>query len=249
MPLIKLLVDGGAMKPGPTVGQQLGPIGINIGEVISKVNQATSEFKGMKVPVVLDINPKTKEFEVEVSSPPTSELLKKEFNIEKGAGDHKKETIANAAIEEIIKVTKVKAPKMLAKDFKSALKSIVGSCATIGILVENKNALELNKDIEKGDFDKEIEEQKTEVSPEKKTKLKKFFDSMIKKQEEAKEAEEAAAKEAEEAKAAEEAAAAAEGEEGATTAEEGEEGAEGATAEGEEGEKPAEEAKPEPKKE
>ena len=46
--IIKLLVDGGAMSPGPAVGQQLGPLGINIGEVISKVNEATSGFKGTR---------------------------------------------------------------------------------------------------------------------------------------------------------------------------------------------------------
>src|SRR5210317_1427605 len=104
MPIIKLLVDGGDMKPGPAVGQQLGPLGINIGDVISKVNDATSEFKGMKVPAILDIDPKTKDIKVEVSSPPASELIKKEVGIEKGSGDHKKEKVANAAIEEIIKV-------------------------------------------------------------------------------------------------------------------------------------------------
>jgi ribosomal protein L11 len=33
---IKLLVDGGAMKPGPTLAQKLGPLGLNINEVIKK---------------------------------------------------------------------------------------------------------------------------------------------------------------------------------------------------------------------
>ena len=60
MPKIKLIVDGGAMKPGPAVAQQLGPMGINLGKVISDVNAATAGFKGVKVPVELDVNPKTK---------------------------------------------------------------------------------------------------------------------------------------------------------------------------------------------
>ena len=42
---IKLIVDGGAMKPGPAVAQQLGPMGINLGKVIEDVNKETSEFK------------------------------------------------------------------------------------------------------------------------------------------------------------------------------------------------------------
>ena len=32
---IKLLIEGGDMKPGPAIAQQLGPLGVNIGKVIS----------------------------------------------------------------------------------------------------------------------------------------------------------------------------------------------------------------------
>lgn len=195
--IIKLLVDGGEMKPGPIIGQKLGPLGINIGDVMNKVNEATHQFKGTKVPVALDVDPKTKSFKLEISSPPTSELLKKEMGIEKGSGDHKKDKKANASIEEVIKIAKIKYPNMLAKDFKSAVKSVVGSCASLGILVENKSAIALEKDIESGIFDLEIKQQKTEVSHEKKAKLKEFFDNILKEQEAAKKAEEASKAEAE----------------------------------------------------
>ena len=70
------------MKPGPVIAQQLGPMGVNMGKVISEVNVATKEFKGMKVPVELNIDEKTKEFTVKTTSPPTSELLKKELGVE-----------------------------------------------------------------------------------------------------------------------------------------------------------------------
>lgn len=197
---IKLLVDGGEMKPGPIVGQQLGPVGINIGEVISKVNQVTSEFKGMKVPIVLDINSKTKAFKIEVNSPPASELLKKEIGVEKGSGDHKKQSAGNASIEQVIKVAKIKYPNMLSKDFKSAVKSIAGSCMSAGILVENKKAVQVQELIDQGEFDKEIKEKKTITSPEKLASLKSFFEDLHKKQEAAIKAEEEAEKAAEEAK-------------------------------------------------
>ena len=226
------------MKPGPAVGQQLGPIGINIGDVISKVNESTSGFKGMKVPVVLDIDPKTKEFKVEVSSPPASELIKKELAIEKAAGDHKKETAANASIEQIIKVAKTKHPNMLARDFKSAVKSIIGSCISLGIIVESKPGRDIQQEIDKGTYDTEINEERTETSPEKAKKLKAFFDSLHKKQEAEKAAEEAAKAEAEAEKAK-----AAEGAEGAEGEEAPAEGAEGeeAPAEGAEDKEKTEE--------
>jgi large subunit ribosomal protein L11 len=195
--IIKLLVEGGEMKPGPIVGQKLGPIGINIGQVISEVNKATQEFKGTKVPVSLDIDPKTKKFKVEVSSPPTSELLKKELGLETGSGDHKKNKIGNISIETIIKVAKVKHGNMLAREFKSAVKSVIGSAVSLGILVENKGK-DLIEDIDSGKYDSEIKSQKTDTSNDKKEKLKTHFEKVLKDQEAMKKAEEAA-KAAEEA--------------------------------------------------
>ena len=62
---VKLIVDGGKMAPGPAVSQQLGPMGINLGKVISDVNEATKGFVGMKVPVELDVDTKTKNFAVD----------------------------------------------------------------------------------------------------------------------------------------------------------------------------------------
>jgi large subunit ribosomal protein L11 len=195
---IKLLIEGGDMKPGPAVAQQLGPMGVNMGKVISEVNEATKEFKGMKVPVELDIDEKTKEFTVHTSSPPTSELLKKELNLEKGSGKISETKVGNLAIEDIIKVAKVKLPNMLERDLRAAVKSVLGTCASIGILVENENANDLIQKIETGKFEQEISEGKTEVTTEKREILRRQFEN-IKSAQEAKAAEEAeASKEAEE---------------------------------------------------
>ena len=183
------------MTPGPAIAQQLGPMGINIGKVISDVNKATMDFKGMKVPVELDVNEKTKNFVVRTSSPPTSELLKKELKLEKGTADHKKSMMGNASIEDIIKVTKIKFPNMLQKEFISAVKSVLGTCRSIGIFVENKNPNELIKEIEI--FKKEILAQSTETSAEKRKELDDFFAQILKQQEAVKKAEEVAAAEKE----------------------------------------------------
>ena len=198
---IKLLIDGGSMKPGPAIAQQLGPLGINMGKVISDVNSATSNFNGMKVPVELNINEKTKSFTIKTFSPPTSELLKKELNLEKGTADHKKVKMGNASIEDVIKVTKIKFPDMLQKEFKSAVKSVLGTCKSIGILVENQEANDISKDVESGKFDSEIKSQKIETSPEKRKELNDYFDSLKKKQEAEIAKEKAEAEEAEKAKA------------------------------------------------
>jgi large subunit ribosomal protein L11 len=175
---IKLLVDGGAMKPGPAVAQKLGPAGVPINKVIEEVNQATQEFKGMQVPVEIEVDLGTKTFEIEVFSPPISGLLKKEAGIEKGSGIQAKQNVANLSIEQIIKVAKSKMNNLLCKDLKSAVKTTIGSCTSLGILVENKPASEVGDDIDSGIYDKEIENEITETPEEKKKELDSYFDQL-----------------------------------------------------------------------
>lgn len=193
-----MLVDGGDMKPGPATGQKLGPLGINIGQVIQEINKATSGFKGMKVPVEIDINTKTKKFSVQVFSPSTAELIKKELEIEKGSGEMKKIKVGNLAIEQVISIAKIKYPGMTASSFKAAVKSVAGSCASLGVLIESKEALDIEGEINKGTYDKEIEAQKTDVSQEKRQKLDSFFKKLESEQEEILRKEEEAKKAAEE---------------------------------------------------
>ena len=181
--IIKLLAEGGAMKPGPALSQKLGPAGIPINQVIQKINEATEDFKGLKVPVEIDIDVKTKKFEIKISSPPVSELLKKELGITKGSGMQLKTVIANASIEQIISVAKTKMQNLLCKDLKSAVKVVTGTCVSLGVLVENKPAKDTEKDIEAGKYDKEIAQVKTEASPEKKKILEDYFKEVLKKQE------------------------------------------------------------------
>lgn len=190
------------MQPGPVLAQKLGPAGINIGKVISSVNDATKDFKGLKVPVELDVDTATKDFDIKVFSPPVSGLLKKELGLDKGSGIQGKLQVANASIEQIISIAKQKRQNLLAKDFKSAVKSVLGTCTSLGILVENKMPKDLCEDIDAGKFDEEINAQKTDTSPEKRKKLDEYFEEVHNKQEKRIELEKAAA-EAEEAEAAE----------------------------------------------
>ena len=163
------------MKPGPALSQQLGPAGINLNEVISKVNEATKNFVGMKVPVELDVDTGTKAFTVQVFSPPVSELLKKELGITKASGLQKSSFAGNLSIEQIIYVAKTKLPNLLCKDLRAAVKTVVGSCVSLGVLIESKPAVEIEQEIEEGVYDNEIKEEKTETPAEKKEELERYF--------------------------------------------------------------------------
>ena len=200
---INLLIEGGNMQPGPALSQKLGPTGINMGQVIQKVNQATESFKGLKVPVEVTLDTGTKEISIEVFSPPVSELIKKELGIEKGSGMQNEMKVANASIEQLISVAKIKLPSIISKDLKAAVKEVVGSCVSLGILIENKTAKDFMEDVSEGKYDSQISEEKTETSPERRKELDEYFSGVSKEQEEKiKQAErEAEEKKAEEEKA------------------------------------------------
>ncbi len=199
MPQIKLLVEGGQMTPNPALSQKLGPMGINVGQVIAKVNLATADFKGLKVPVELNVDASTKQFEVKVFSPPTSELIKKELGLQKGSGEQNKVQIGNISIEQAISIAKTKMQNLLCKDLKAGVKSVVGTCVSLGVLVESKSAKEVGQDIDSGKYDKEIKQEKTQTSPEKKAELNAYFQELNSKQLQAKKAQDAAAAAATEA--------------------------------------------------
>ena len=195
---VKLIVEGGAMKPGPAVAQQLGPMGINLGKVIDNVNKATSGFKGTKVPVEIDVNPKTKEFTIEVFSPPVAELIKKEMNLEKASGETGKTYVGNIAFETVLGIAMTKQANLLAKTLKSAVRLVLGTCTSMGVLIDNKSPIEVGREVENGKYDAEINQEKTEASEDKKKELERFWKELKAKQEKTKKAlEEAKAAEAE----------------------------------------------------
>lgn len=200
--VIKLLVEGGKMSPGPAIAQQLGPMGINMGKVISDVNEATQEFKGVTLPVHLTVNPETKEVSIKVLSPPTSELIKKELGIERASGARLKQKVGNLAIEQVISVAKAKHDAMLSNDFMASVKSVIGTCQALGVLIENKETKEIMQDINEGKFAEEINAKKTDVDPEKRKELDTHFSTVTAEQEAVKKAEEEEKAAAEEEKAA-----------------------------------------------
>jgi len=197
--IIKIIAEGGSMKPNPALAQRMGPLGINMGKIIGDVNSSTKKFAGMKIPVVLDINTKTKEVKVEVQQPSTASLLKKEFGIEKGSAQPQKFKTANVPIETLIRIAKEK--QKLEKSLKSSLKTIVGACRSVGILVESKEPSVVTAEIENGVYDDLIKQEKITPSPEKIKELASFFEKIKKSQDEIrkKEEEEKAKEEAEKA--------------------------------------------------
>ena len=149
---IKVLVEGGKASAGAPLGPALGPLGVNIGDVVAQINEKTSSYVGMKVPVIVDVNASTKSFEIFVGSPPTSALIKKEIGIDKGSSNPKSEIKGNISMQQIKNVVGMKIEKLASYKMKSAAKEIIGVCNSMGLTVEGKPAKEAIKEINEGKF-------------------------------------------------------------------------------------------------
>lgn len=151
--IIELLVEGGNAKPGPTIAPKLSQLKLNVGEVISKVNEMTKEFKGLSVPVKIIVDPDTKKYEIEVGLPPTSSLLKREANIEIGAHSPGKEVAGNVTMQQIVKIAKMKIKDMNTTDLKKAVKMVVGTALSLGLTIDGKNPKDVIREIDEGKYD------------------------------------------------------------------------------------------------
>ena len=138
---VDVLIEGGKATAAPPLGPALGPTGVNIGQVVSEINKKTASFKGMQVPVKVEVDSDTKEFSISIGTPPASSLILKEAGIKKGSGRPNTEKVADLKIEQIIKIAKMKEGNLLGKDLKNKVREIIGSCNSMGILVEGVPAV------------------------------------------------------------------------------------------------------------
>ena len=153
---ISSLVTGGEASAGPPLGPALGPMGVNIMEVISAINEKTNDFKGMKVPVTVNVDVDTKKWEIEVGIPSASALILKEANIQKGSGTSGTEWVADIGIDAVVKVSNVKLESSYASELKSVAKQVIGTCQCLGIKIEGKTPKEITSEINAGKWDEKL---------------------------------------------------------------------------------------------
>lgn len=156
MEKIEALVDGGKASAGPPLGPALGPMGVNITQVINAINDKTRPFEGMKVPVKVLVDPATKKFEIEVGTPPASALILKQIGAEKGSGNPRTTKVGNLTIEQAVLVARQKESNLLGKTLKHRVKEILGTCVSMGVTVEGLDPREAQKKIDAGAYDSQL---------------------------------------------------------------------------------------------
>ena len=151
--IVEVLVEGGKASAGPPIGPALGPHGVNVVEVVNKINEVTKEFNGTTVPVKIIINPSTKKYEIEVGTPPASALIMKRAGVEKGSKDAREHKVGNITMKDIVDIAKMKKDSLLGRDMKAKAKEIVGTCVSMGIKVDSKDPKDVEKEISEGNYD------------------------------------------------------------------------------------------------
>ena len=152
---VECLIDGGKASAGPPLGPTLGPLGVNVGKIIEEINKKTKDFEGMKVPVKIIVDEK-KNFEIVVGTPPTSSLILKELNLEKGSQTPGSEVIGDLSIEKVLKIARMKREGMLSDDIKSNVKEVLGTCLSVGVTVDEKSPKQVIKEIDGGKYKESI---------------------------------------------------------------------------------------------
>jgi large subunit ribosomal protein L11 len=154
---VEAMVEGGKASGGPPIGPALGPTGVNIFQVVTKINEVTQPFAGLKVPVRITVNPNDKSFEIEVGTPPTSALILKEVGAPKGSGTPNSAIIGNLTVDQLKSIAKGKSNDLSAQSMKAAVLTISGTCGQMGVTIEGKKAKEFQSEVREGKWDSQLE--------------------------------------------------------------------------------------------
>ena len=155
--IINALVTGGEASAGPPLGPALGPLGVNVLGIVNEINRQTADFKGMRVPVKVEVDQETKQFAVSVGTPTTSALVAKESVIPKGSAKPNLELAGDLTMDKVLSIARSKIAGSYAASIRSAVKEVVGSCVSMGVKVEGKDPREFMKEIDAGKWDSKFE--------------------------------------------------------------------------------------------
>lgn len=133
--VIKLQIPAGKANPAPPVGPALGQHGINIMAFCKEYNERTSSQAGSIIPVEITVF-EDRSFTFITKTPPTSDLLKKALDVEKGSGDSGREKIGKLSRDKLREIAELKAKDLNATSIEGAERIIEGTARSMGIEIE-----------------------------------------------------------------------------------------------------------------
>jgi large subunit ribosomal protein L11 len=142
---VSVLVEGGKAAAGAQLGSALGPLGVNVGQVVAQINQETKQFAGMRVPVVVKVNPANRTFTLVVGRPPVAAMLLKEAKKEKGSGKPKTESVGDVSLDAVKRIAEAKGEDMHGRSLEEKMNQVIGTCVSLGLTVGGEDPRALLK--------------------------------------------------------------------------------------------------------
>ena len=136
---VSVLVEGGKAVAGATLGSALGPLGVNVGQVVAKINEETKQFAGMRVPVIIRVDPNSRAFTLVVGRPPVAALLLKEAKKEKGSGKPKTETVGDVTLDAVRRIAEAKGEDLHGRTKEEQANQVIGTCVSLGLTVDGQD--------------------------------------------------------------------------------------------------------------
>jgi len=128
-------MPAGKATPAPPVGPILGQAGINIGEFVTKFNDATREMVGQMIPAVISVY-EDRTFDFILKTPPASSLILKAIGVEKGSGKNVTSKVGKISRAQIKEIAEKKMEDLNANDIEAAMRIIEGSARSMGVEVK-----------------------------------------------------------------------------------------------------------------
>lgn len=132
---IKLQIPGGKATPAPPVGPALGQHGVAIQSFCTQFNEATKNKPGEIVPVIITVY-EDRSFTFIMKTPPTSELIKKAANIQKGSAKPLTDKVGKITKAQLREIAQIKLPDLNANDIDAAMKIVAGTARQMGVTIE-----------------------------------------------------------------------------------------------------------------
>lgn len=129
---IKMQIPGGGATPAPPVGSALGPHGVNLMEFCKQFNAQTATRKGETVPVEIVLYA-DRTFDFILKTSPTSELIRKKINIQKGSPTPNMVKVGTISWKDVEDIARIKEPDLNANSIQEAKKIIAGSARSMGV--------------------------------------------------------------------------------------------------------------------
>ena len=133
--IIKLQIPAGQANPAPPVGPALGQHGINIMAFCKDYNERTASQTGSVIPVEITVFD-DRSFTFITKTPPTSDLLKRALEMEKGSGDTGREKMGTLSRDKLREIAELKIKDLNATNIEAAERIVEGTARSMGIEVE-----------------------------------------------------------------------------------------------------------------